>query len=181
MSAKVIDSLADRMLDYDVTRFVACSNDATLQLVEQQQNANTRRMTDSHLRLIKSYLASKNDVRELEDIPPAELDLYLAQFFLGVRKSAAPGADVDLNDSSRQYEPSTLAAMHSSFHRYLAGKQYPANLKEDSCFKHSRDVLGAKMKELKKLGKGNKPHAAEPFTTSELEMLAEHHLLGSGT
>ena len=71
-------------------------------------------MTDSHIRLLTTYLRSKNDAREPENIPPPELDLYLAQFFLGVRKMVATGGKVDMNDPAHQYEPTSLAAMHSS-------------------------------------------------------------------
>ena len=38
------------------------------------------------------------------------------------------------------------------------------NSKTDDVFNHSRDVLAAKKKELKKMGKGNKPRAAKSFT-----------------
>jgi len=36
------------------------------------------------------------------------------------------------------------------------------------------------MKELKQIGKGNKPNAAQSFTADEIVLLIEHNLLGVG-
>jgi len=173
----VVDSLVDRIMELD--RFIEVDNQATMNIVDEQRNINTKRMTDGHVRLFRTFLESKNENRQIEDVPPADLDLYLAQFFLGVRK-AAPFDRRDLTDVARQYEPTTLAAMHSSIHRYLSDKHYQANIKDNDRFKHSRDVLCAKMKELKKLGKGNKPNAAEPFSPDEIRTFVEQHMLGAG-
>lgn len=175
--AHVIDSLVERIMELD--RFIEVSNRETTALVEKQKNDNTRRMTDCHVRLLRSFLDTRRERRQIEDIPPVELDLLLAQFFLGVRK-AAPADTEEFDGNSRQYEPGTLLAMQGSFHRYLCDKGYEVNVKADSHFKHSRDVLKAKMKELKQLGKGNKPHAAEPFTPEELQAFVERNLLGAG-
>jgi len=49
--AHVIESLADRILVLE--RFVEVSNDDTFDVVEQEQNLNTRRMKESQVRLLK--------------------------------------------------------------------------------------------------------------------------------
>jgi hypothetical protein len=70
--------------------------------------------------------------------------------------------------------------MHASIHRYLSDKQYAANIKADDRFRYSRDVLSAKMKELKIIGKSNKPRAASAFTPDEIDSFLQHQLLGAG-
>ena len=47
-------------------------------------------------------------------------------------------------------------------------------------FNHSRDVLSAKLKELKSLGMGTKKRRADPFTVDEINMLYEKQLFGAG-
>jgi hypothetical protein len=66
-----------------------------------------------------------------------------------------------------------------SIFRHLRDHNYGKNIKQDELFRHSREVLRAKMKELKQMGKGNKPHASHPFTDEELKQLSERHLLGT--
>jgi len=148
----------------------------TFEFTEAHQNINTKRATESHMRLFLDWLKKTKEDRKPEEISPKELDLYLAQFILGVRKDA----DAELNDPVRQYEPLTLVAMHSSIHRYLSAKGYNGNIKADDAFRHSRDVLAAKQKELKQLGKGNKPRAAQPFTEEEIDTMFSLNILGSG-
>jgi len=92
-----------------------------------------------------------------------------------VRKT---GSGSKVEDVDRQYESCTLMAIHSSIHRYLSLKAYGSNIKEDECFRHSRDVLSAKMKQLKSMGKGNKPNASLPFTENDIEIFCEKQLLG---
>jgi len=75
----VIESLADRI--FELERFVEVSNDDTFDVVEQQQNLNTKRMTESHVRLLKTFLISKNEHRQLQDIPPTDLDIYILPSF----------------------------------------------------------------------------------------------------
>ena len=74
--------------------------------------------------------------------------------------------------------------MHSFFHRYLNSKNYGHNIEDSKVFRHSREVLEAKMKELKALRKGNHTKASEPFTEKELDTDTRYcfqNLLGTGT
>jgi hypothetical protein len=180
MAERVIDSLASRIIDMESR----CTDDdasTTRQFVADMRNPNTVLVTKSHYRLFVSWLATKSETRSLEDISPKELDLYLAQFTLAIRKDHKGGTgNENINHPSRQYEPSSLAAMHNSLYRYLNSKDYGYNIKTSELFKHSREVLSAKMKELKQLGKGNRPHAAQPFTPDEIAMMFEKNILGIG-
>ena len=131
------------------------------------------------MRLFKLWLSQRNEFRNPEDMAPKELDLHIAQFLLGVRKQSVSTTTGILNSVDRQYEPQTLSAMHSSIYRYLNNKSYGVNIKQDKQFRHSREVLAAKIKELKSLGKGNLPNAAQPFTDDEMRIFVAKDLLGT--
>ena len=94
----------------------------------------------------------------------------MAQFLLSVRKCTNTE---NLDYISRQYEPSTLLAIQTSIFRYLRDNNHKYNIKQDQQFRHSRQVLIAKMKELKQLGKGNRPKASEAFIADEFTKIFE--------
>jgi len=151
MSERIIDKLADRILSLEQPiyirpndRFACVSVEETTHFVNDQQNVNTKRITESHVRLLKDWLNQQEEMRPPEQIEPKSLDIYLAQFLLGVRKTVKD-ASIDNDDIDGQYEPSTMIALHSSIHRYLAWKSYGFNIKDGECFRHSRDVLKAKL------------------------------------
>ena len=188
MGDKIIDSLANRIveLSYEVERhndkdenkrFMTVTPEETVALVQQQKNKNTQVTTSSHIRLFKEWLRQKNELRDPYTIEPVELDSYFAQFFISVRKAKTKENNSD--DQRRQYKPSSLCAMQASFHRYLKDNKYEWNIKTDNKFSHSRDVLAAKMKELKQLGKGNHPQASQSFTNDELKAIFDKNLLGT--
>jgi len=58
--AHVIESLADRILELE--RFAEVSNDDTFDVDEQKKNLNTKRMTERHVRLLKTYLNSNTNI-----------------------------------------------------------------------------------------------------------------------
>jgi hypothetical protein len=113
--------------------------------------------------------------RNVEDISPAELDLLLAKYFLSVREEVTGASSIE-NDRP---EPGTLSAFQASIQRYLSSKNYANNILKDKEFQHSRNVLAAKKKELKKMGRGNKQHAAQAFTEAELSLFWENCELGT--
>ncbi|CAG2204425.1 unnamed protein product [Mytilus edulis] len=55
------------------------------------------------------------------------------------------------------------------------------NILKDKEFHHSREVLSAKRKHLKSQGLGNKKMKADPFSSSEIDMLFEQNLLGTAS
>jgi hypothetical protein len=103
----------------------------------------------------------------LEEIEPAQLDQYLARFFLSVQ-----------NRKGEEYEPDTLKCIQSSINRYL-GDKTKINIINYIEFKHSRDVLSAKRKQLKGKGLGNRKRKAERVTDEEIHLLYSKHLLGT--
>lgn len=144
-------------------------DDETQDFIEAMRNENTKRKTASDCNIFKNWLAANAEFRNIDEIPVPELDKLLARFFMKVTKS----------DGS-PYEPGTVKAFQSSISRYLTDKLNISIIK-DKEFHHSREVLSAKMKELKSMGLGAKKRKSEPFTVEEINILYEKNQLGLGT
>jgi hypothetical protein len=176
--ANVVDSLADQIisLEYDCrkTRFKDISDSDTFNAIENEKNVNTRKATDSHMKLFTKWLEANNELRLPEEIMPEELEMLIAKFLLSIRKVK------EGKKNDHQYEPETLHAIHSSLNRYLGSKKYQADIKKDKEFLHSRNVLLAKKKEIKKLGKENKKNATQAFAAEEIDLFWEQDQLGTG-
>ena len=119
------------------------------EFIEQQENENTKRKTEQNLSLLNQFLSSKNEKRSIEDIPSAELNLYLSEFIIKVRTK-----------QNKDYEPNSLRGMITSFERHLK-KNYGLSIMKDLQFEQTRKALVSKQKDLKRQGKGNKPNQIE--------------------
>jgi hypothetical protein len=82
-------------------------------------------------------------------------------FFVSAQKEKS-------KNGTLEYEPLSLKSIRASIHRYLKDKQYDGNIMVDDEFYKSRQALTAKFKELKSLGMGNQPNAADPLTDIEI-------------
>ena len=153
----------------NVSRFVETPDDV-MQFVEQNENANTRQKTLSHQKLFEQFLVSQNEVRQIHNIPPSDLDKYISKFLLSVRQK-----------NGQEYEPVTLRSMLSSFERYLKRHNYGTSLISGYEFDTSRKVLKSKQKDLKKQGLGNKPKAADAISDGDIDLLYECKQLGINT
>lgn len=136
--------------------------------IDEQENKNTRQKTERDVNLLKTFLhAVKDDERDVEAIPPEELNEILSEFFISVRTK-----------EGKEYEPTSLRSMLSSFERFLKRKSYAASIINDLVFEKTRKTLISKQKLLKKKGKGNKPQASVALTEEETRILYEKGLLG---
>ena len=140
-----------------------------------QANKETMRKTLSHVHLLQSFLQNKHLTTAVEEIPPAELNDLLTEFFPSVRKEKAA------KDGSAEYEPSSLRNMLSSFNRYLRDKRYPECLITSATFHRAREMLKCKCIELKKQGKGNKSKKSASLSEEELEQLWINDGLGKSS
>ena len=68
--------------------------------------------TQQNVALLKELLTLKNESRLMEEIPPKELNAYISEFIITVRKK----------DNNDDYEPSSLRSLMASFERYLKKK-----------------------------------------------------------
>ena len=138
------------------------------EFISEQENKGTAQKTLRDVKLFQLFLVTKNEDRNIEDIPTGELNEYMSDFIISVRTK-----------DGREYEPSSLRSLLASFERHLKKKKYPASIINDLAFEKTRKTLQSKQKELKKQGKGNKPNASVALTTSELNTLYEKSLLGT--
>ena len=128
-------------------------------------------MKGDDIRLFKTFLKShKNEARNIENIPPHELNPLVCEFLLGVTKK----------DGS-EYEPTSLRAFLSSIDRHLRHMNYKHSLINDPEFAKVREVLKSKQKALKKEGYGNKPHQAQALTNEHIEAMYAAKTLGESS
>ncbi|XP_061180197.1 zinc finger MYM-type protein 3-like [Saccostrea echinata] len=163
MGDRVLESLARSIGELDE---LIESENSTENFVMNMRNPNTVRKTSTDVNKILTWLRSKNRNRDICDIPAAELNTYLAQFFMTVTKQ-----------NGEQYEPNTLKSIQCSINRFLAEKGSNLNIIEDREFKHSRDVLLSKRKLLRQQGKRNKDRRADPLTQNEIDILYSNNFL----
>ena len=115
-------------------RFVKTTDNEIDQFISNQRNKNTIRKTESDVKLIKQFIfdTTGNNL-ELESIPPKELNEFLSNFIVSVRK-------VD----GGEFEPSTLRSIISSADRHLKAHSYGTPIMEWACFERTKQALKAK-------------------------------------
>ena len=79
--------------------------------------------------LKKVLVEELHEIREIEKIPPTELDSYLSQFVLAARTK-----------TGKDYEPSSLRGILASVERHLSRSSNGKTIFKDSDFKKTRDV-----------------------------------------
>ena len=71
----------NRMSSMVSNRFVPMDSDDVMDFVEKQKNKNTKRKTESNMLLLKRFLLTRGERRAAHEIPPRDLNDYLAVFF----------------------------------------------------------------------------------------------------
>ena len=140
------------------------------QFIQLNENENTRRKTLGHQKLFESFLETKQEERQIHNIPPSQLNTYLCEFILRVRQK-----------DGKDYEPTSLRSIISSLDRYLKRHNYSSTIIRGSEFRETMDVLSNKGKELKKKGLGNKAHASDAINDSMIDKFYETGQLGTET
>ena len=79
----------------------------------------------------RNNLTLRNESRLIEEIAPKELNAYIAEFIITVRKK----------DSNEDYESSSLRSLMASFERYLKKKNYGFSIIKDAEFEQARKAL----------------------------------------
>ena len=145
--------------DQDVDNFIV-----------ENRNKNTTKKTQSDLNVFYKWAKYVNETRSLENIPEQELDKVLAHFFFKVRKQ-----------NGDEYEPDTLTSMLRSFDRVLREQRKQYNLLTARQFTKAREALSSKRKQLRRVGKGQKPNKALGLTETQIQMLWDEKQLGFET
>lgn len=86
--------MASRFKDLDVS---------VEDFISEQENESTKKKTLQNVAVLQQFLASKNEERKLEEIPPEELNEYLSEFIITVRTK----------DKQEEYEPSSLRGLQA--------------------------------------------------------------------
>ena len=141
------------------------------EFIEGQQNEDTRKKTEQNIALLKEFLTLKGESRAVEEIPPNELNSFISEFNITVKKK----------EDNDDYEPSSLRVMLASFERYLKWKNNGYSIIKDVGFEKARMTLKSKQKDLKKKGKGGKPNASVPLIEDDVKLLYDKELLGKST
>ena len=90
------------------------------QFIEEQKNKQTLSKTRRDVGLLSEFLKSKQENRKIEDIQPKELNDFLSEFIVTVKRK--DGGD---------YEPSSLRGFIASFNRQLKNVKYSKSIVED--------------------------------------------------
>jgi hypothetical protein len=98
--------------------------------IDQQKKKSTVNCTKRDLNIVYKWLVSKNELRLIETIPATELDTYLAEFYVNVKK-----------DNGSEYEPGSIDSIRASASaRHLCEPEYPHSLR-DKVFDFSMRAL----------------------------------------
>ena len=151
-------------------RFVDITDAEVCQFVFDNENINTRKKTLCNIKLFQLFLSEQNEERMVHELPPSELDKYLARFFVSVRQK-----------DGREYQPSYLRGILGSLERHLKRHKYGTSLVTCHEFSNAREALKSKQKDLKKQGLGNKPKTADAINENEINELYNQQQLGNAT
>ncbi|XP_033727679.1 glutamine-rich protein 1-like [Pecten maximus] len=145
-------------------RFITTTPDDVDDFITENENASTKRKTSGYVKLLRDFLSTQTETREISDIPYSELDQLLAQFFMSVRQK-----------DGLEYEPTSLRGMLGSFERVLKQRKYGESLITSVCFsKTSKKIL-------KKQGLGNQPKTADAISDAEINQLYDAGELGANS
>ena len=147
--------------------FMEIDDDTLSEFMSKQENEATKKKTATHIKILKSYLSTQDELRDIESIPATELNKLLAKYIVSVRQK-----------SGKEYEPSYLRGMMNSFERHLRNKNYQYSINNSPEFATARKALQSKQVQLKKMGKRNLPKRADSLTDDEIDQLYGVRQLG---
>lgn len=119
------------------------------------------------MNVFQRFLNECCEKRKITEIPPAELDSLLCNFYITAKKK-----------DNTEYEPDTMSAFSRSIQRYLDDNSAKINILKDEKFKVSSEVLKSKRRELRKQGKGNKPNATVALANEDIERIFDENQFG---
>ena len=86
--------MAERFVTFDIREME--------EFIDNKENSNTQKKTKNDIALLSSFMAKVKENRQVEEIPPQELDNYFRRLLLSVRKK-----------NGDEYEPLTLHGFNS--------------------------------------------------------------------
>ncbi|XP_071138489.1 uncharacterized protein [Mytilus edulis] len=140
----------------------------TTSLAKASESDRFRDVTDADINSFLQEQLNKNTSKKTKS------DLKILQLFLNATKEKQ-------TNGTFEYEPSSLKSIQQSISRHLKDNEYGCNIITDDEFHKSRQTLSAKFKNLKSLGLGNKPNAADPLTDDDLNKFYMKNVMGSNS
>ena len=133
------------MVDKDIEDFTS-----------KQQTLNTKKRTETAVRRLKSwYLQRYGKALNLSTVTKETANSLLTHFFLEIR-------DTRKGKENAEYEPGTLTTYRNALRRYFLDRPEAEgsrfDIGEDQDLKKK---LSSKWKQLKAIGKGNRPNACD--------------------
>jgi len=75
------------------------------EFIDGQENENTKKKTKDDVALIREFLVFKGETRQMDELTPQELNKFLSEFLITVRKK----------EDNEKYEPNSLWLIPNSF------------------------------------------------------------------
>ena len=82
------------------------------EFIDGQENENTKKKTKHDVALFHEFLVLKGEMRQMDELIPQELNKFLSEFLITVRKK----------EDNKEYEPNSLRGLFASFGRHLKKK-----------------------------------------------------------
>ena len=80
------------------------------------------------MKLLQTFLGTKNKLRKDEEIPALELNEYMCEFIISVRTK-----------DGKDYEPYSFRSLLASFERHLKKNSYSVSIMNDLGLEKTRD------------------------------------------
>ncbi len=131
-------------------------------------SSSTAKKIKASVNKFEKFIKARGQDKELLDLDVEYIDALLAVFLKGLKR-----------DNGQDYEPVSVQNFSCCIRKFLASKI--PGVEPDKSFPVSKSALARKKKELKSLGKGNRPNRAQCLTDQEEELLWERGALGDST
>ena len=141
------------------------------EFIDGQENEDTKKKTKHDVALFQEFLVLKGETRQMDELTPQELNKFLSEFLLTVRKK----------EDNEEYELNSLRAFFASFEPHLKKKKLWTLPYERRPVWANSESASVKAKGSIRKGKGNKPNASATLSEEDIQVLYEKDLLGSST
>lgn len=101
-------------MEAEVPRFILLEGTID-DLIDEQENKNTSAKTDRNAMLLKIFLQREEELRNVEEIPPAQLNELLSEFVLTVSLTVSPCHLWFWTKDDNDFEPTLLRGYHCQF------------------------------------------------------------------
>ena len=127
---ETLNQLADQNQRFS-NRFIPNNENERISFIQSRENINTTRKINSAMRMFEQYLNSaKTEFRPVCTIPPEELDIYLQEFYVGIRKEVK---NYNVPEVEKQYQPGSLESFQQMINRYLRLNNYGKDITRMHC------------------------------------------------